>query len=162
VADLPLTVQGTVTQLAIDKAFGRERLESGTLSVSYDRGALSLRGEARMAGSPAIIDIRQPRGGTGEASVLLQLDEAARARKGMSFGAQLAGITPLRVTLPLAKGVKGQPRIEIDLSKAAIDNLLPGWIKPAGRPGKLSFVLNEEKGQELRELVLDSGPVHLR
>jgi hypothetical protein len=162
VGDLPLTVQGTVKELAIDKAFGRERLEGGALSVSYDRGALNVRGEARMAGSPAVIDIRQPRGGAGEASVLLQFDEAARARKGLSFGPQLAGVTPLRVTLPLSKGVKANPKVEIDLSRAAIDNLLPGWVKPAGRPGKLSFVLNEDKGQELRDLVLDSGPVQLR
>jgi hypothetical protein len=66
------------------------------------------------------------------------------------------------VSLPLSKGVKANPKVEIDLSRAAIDNLLPGWVKPAGRPGKLTFTLNEERGQELRDLVLDSGPVHLR
>ena len=71
-------------------------------------------------------------------------------------------VTPLRVTLPLGRSGKTQPRVEIDLSKAASYNLLPGWIKPAGRPARASFNLHEERGQELRDFVLDSGPVQLR
>ena len=116
-----------------------------------------------MGGSPAIIDIRQARGGAGDASVLLQLDEAARSRQGHVLRAaahrhDAASRRPCRS----AGAASTQPRVEIDLSRAAIDNLLPGWIKPAGRPAKVSFNLHEERGQELRDFVLDSGPVQLR
>ena len=87
------------------------------------------------------------------------MDEAARAKKGLSFGSQLTGPLPVRVSLPLGKTVKGAPRVEADLTKAVIDNLLPGWTKPAGRPGRLAFTIAEAgSGAELRDLTLDSGP----
>jgi hypothetical protein len=53
-------------------------------------------------------------------------------------------------------------RIEADLARAAVEGVFPGWTKPAGRPGKVSFALNEGEPQELRELAVDAGPVQIR
>lgn len=162
--DLALTVAGTAADVAIEKAFGRDRLESGQLSIGYDAGTLAVKGEARIAGAPATIDIRHGGAGAGEAVIAMILDEQARARKGLSFGSQLTGPLPLRITMPLGapgpKGARGGIRIEADLGKAGIDNLVPGWTKPAGRAGKLAFTLHE--GTEVRDLVLDSGSVTAR
>ena len=161
--DLPISVTGALSDLTIDKVFGKDRLEGASLSVGYQNGGLAIRGGGRLAGGPATIDVRQPSGGSGEAVVSLTMDEAARAKKGLSFGSQLTGPLPVRVSLPLGKTVKGAPRVEADLTKAVIDNLLPGWTKPAGRPGRLAFTIAEAgSGAELRDLTLDSGPVQLR
>lgn len=160
-ADLPLTVNGTVSDLVVDKVFGKERLENAALTIAYDKGDLAIKGEGRLAGSPATIDVRKNRQG-GEANVAFTLDEAARARRGLSFGSQLTGPLPLKIVVPLGKSARPGPFIEADLTRAAVDQLIPGWVKPAGRPGKICFVLVEGPSTELRELVIDSGPVQLR
>jgi hypothetical protein len=161
-AELPVTVSGSLSEFGIEKLFGRDKLENGALALSYESGALQVRGEGKLGGSPATIDVRQARGGVGEASIMVSLDEAARARKGLAVGGQITGAVPLRAVVPLGAGVKPVGvRIEADLGKAGIDNVIPGWTKPAGKPGKLSFTL-AENNLDLRDIVLDSGTVQLR
>jgi AsmA-like C-terminal region len=150
-----------VSEFAVDKVFGKDRLEGATLAIAYDKGNLSIKGDGKMGGSQASIDVQQTRQG-GEANVAFSLDEAARSKRGLSFGSQLTGAVPLKATMPLGKSAKPGIRIEADLTKAGVDQLIPGWVKPAGRPGKLSFTLVEGSGDEIRDLLLDSGPVQLR
>jgi hypothetical protein len=164
--DLAIGVQGAIQDLAVDRAFGKERFEGGLLTVAYDRGSLAIKGEGRLAGSPATIDLRQPKGAPGEAVVQLTLDDAARARKGLGFGSQLTGPLPLKVTLPLGRNAKAGTRVEADLARVGVDGLIPGWTKAVGRPGRLAFTMVDDKagdrGTELKDLSLDSGPAHLR
>ena len=142
---------------------GRERIEAGQLALHYEAGAFTLKGEARVAGSPATIDLQSGRRGGGSAVVQLTLDEAARARRSLPVAPALAGPVPVRIVAPLGgKGPSGQPRVEADLTRASIDNLLPGWTKAAGKPGRLSFTLGEGDSPELRDLVLDAGSVQAK
>lgn len=160
---LPVLATGQVSDLSVERVLGKERLEGASLAVSYDRGALGVKGEGRMGGSPVTIDVRQPRNGPGEAVLSATLDDAARVRRGLGFGPQLTGPVAVRVTQPFGKGAKGSLRIEADLSRAAIEDIIPGWTKPAGRPGRLTFSpVETEKGTELTDLSLDSGTVQLR
>ena len=161
-ADMPMTMSGTIADLTVDKAFGRDKLEGGNLTIAYSRGSLNLRGEARLSGTPASIELRQSPAAPGELAVLLTLDEAARARRGLSLGNQLTGPIALRIGVPLGVEGKGHPKVEVDFAKAAIDNLIPGWSKPAGRPGRMTFVLNEGSPADIRDLVVDSGTVQMR
>jgi len=161
-ADLPLTISGGITDITVDKAFGREKLEGANLNLAYNRGALNLRGEGRLGGTPAVIDLRRTAAAAGELTVLLTLDEAARARRGFSVGSQLTGPIALRIGIPVGAATVSSPRIEVDLAKAAIDNLIPGWTKPAGKPGRVTFVLNEGNLADIRDLSIDSGPVQIR
>ncbi|MGO4571790.1 hypothetical protein [Microvirga sp. 2TAF3] len=160
-ADLPLTVGGTVSDFSIDKLFGKDRLENANLAITYDRGNLSIKGDGRMGGSAASIDVHKtPQ--EGEANVAFSLDEAARAKRGLSFGSQLTGTLPLKATVPLGTSAKPGIRLEADLTKMGVDQLIPGWTKPTGRPGKLSFVMIEGASTEIRDLQLDAGSVQLR
>lgn len=170
-ADLPVLVTGSLGDVSLDKPLGRERLENANLALRYAEGALTLRGPARLGGAPAVIDLKQPRGGAGEAVLTATLDEAARARKGLSFGAQLTGPVAVRAVAPL--GRPGPVRVEIDLARAAVENLLPGWTKPAGKPGRATFLvgMGQEGGPagapagqtaELSDLVVESGSVLLK
>jgi hypothetical protein len=163
-ADLPLTVSGTVTDLSADKIFGKDRLEGTNLTVAYDTGNLQIKGEGKLSGSPVSIDVRRTREGGGEANVSFVLDEAARARRGFAFGSQLSGPLPLKASVALTKTANAGTRIEIDFSKASVDQLIPGWVKPVGKPGKLTFVLSDLDGSasEIKDLQLESGPVLLR
>ena len=93
------------------------------------------------------------------------MDDAARARKGMTFGAQLVGPIPMKVSVPVGRASKGTGvRVEADLGRAAVDGLIPGWQKAAGKPGKLALVLVDlaDKGVELKDIQLDAAPVQAR
>jgi hypothetical protein len=98
----------------------------------------------------------------GQATVAFALDEAARSKRGLSFGSQLTGSVALKASVPLGKPDADGILIEADLAKAGVDQLIPGWTKPAGKPGKLAFTLVDGPETEIRDLQLDSGTVQLR
>jgi len=159
--DLPLKVAGTVSDFGIDRFIGKDRLEGANLTIAYDRGDLSVKGDGKLAGSAAAIDLQKNRQG-GQASVAFSLDEAARSRRGLSFGSQLTGTIGLKASMPLGETAPSIILVEADLAKAGVDQLVPGWVKPVGRPGKLTFTLAEGPTTEIRDLQLESGPVLLR
>ncbi len=166
-ADLPVTVTGSLTDVAVDKAIGKDRLEAGRFSVSYDRGAFALKGEARALGTPLTLDMRQPKAGApGEIQVGLSVDEALRARKGLPVAPQLTGTAPVRISLPIGRPGTGKPpiRVEADLARMGIDGLLPGFTKAPGKPGRLSFTGQENAagGFDLRDIALDATPAQMR
>jgi hypothetical protein len=162
IAELPLSVTGTLSDISVERIVGREKLEGAQLAVSYEAGALSIRGDGKLGGSSATFDLRQPKAAPGEVTVHLTLDEAARTRRGLPSAPQVSGPVAVKLVAPIGPGAKGSTRLEADLSKAAVDGLLPGWSKPAGRPGRLTFAFGDGEGTELRDLVLESGPVQLR
>lgn len=159
--DLPLKVSGTIRDFGVDGFFGKDRLEGADLTIAYDRGDLSVKGSGKLAGSAAAIDLQKNRQG-GQASVAFSLDEAARGRRGLSFGSQLTGTIGLKASLPLGENAPSVVNVEADLARAGIDQLVPGWVKPVGRPGKLTFTMVEGPTSEVRDLQLDSGNVQLR
>ena len=159
--DLPLKVSGTVSDFGVDGFFGKDRLEGADLTIAYDRGDLAVKGSGKLAGSAAAIDLQKSRQG-GQASVAFSLDEAARSRRGLSFGSQLTGTIGLKASLPLGESAPSVIFVEADLAKAGVDQLVPGWVKPAGRPGKLSFTMVDGPASEIQDLQLDSGSVQLR
>lgn len=166
-AELPVTLNGTLAELSMDKAFGKERFEQGRFAISYDRGGFAMKGDGRVLGAPVTIDLKQTKpGAPGEALVTLVIDESFRARKGLPIAPQLTGSIPARFSVPVGRSGPGKPpvRIEADLSKAGIDGLLPGWTKAAGKAGKVAFTLIETPSgaTELREIALDAGVTSAR
>jgi hypothetical protein len=167
-ADLPVTIAGTLAEIGVDKAFGKERLDAGRFTVSYDRGAFALKGDAKVLGSPLTVDLRQPKpGAPGEVTVNLSLDEALRAKKGMPVSPQLTGSIPVKIALPIGRSGSGKPpiRIEADLVRAGIDGIVPGFTKAPGKPGRLAFTLTESAAggsYDLRDIALDAAPALAR
>jgi hypothetical protein len=163
-SDVIVQSSGMISGLASDALIGNEKLEAGNLAASFERGNLSLRGDARIGGTPAQIDLRQDGKGVGEAVVTMTIDQANRQRRGLNFGGAVTGPVSLRVVKPLGRTPDASPRFDIDLARAAIDGLLPGWSKPAGRAGRLTFSLDEDDddGPDINDLVLESAPVLVR
>lgn len=167
-AELPVTLSGTLTDLSMDKAVGKDRFESGRFALSFDRNGFALKGDGRLLGAPVAIDLKQPKpGAPGEAVVTMPVDDAFRAKRGLPAAPQLAGTIPARVTVPIGHsgpGAKPPVRIEADLTRAAIDGLLPGWSKASGKAGRLSLALIEGPGgqMELRDIALDAAPAMAR
>ena len=166
-AELPVTLTGTLADLSMDKAFGKERFEQGRFTLSYDRSGFSMKGDGRVLGAPVTIDLKQAKpGAPGEALVTLVLDETFRARKGLPVAPQLSGPIPARFSVPVGRPGSGKPpiRVEADLSKVGVDGLLPGWTKASGKSGKVAFTLVEtgSGATELRDIALDAGVTSAR
>lgn len=160
-AEIPITLTGNLTDLSVDKVVGKDRLEAGRFAVSYDKGAVAVKGDGKVGGAPIAVDMHQAKiGAPGEVVVSLALDEALRAKKGLPASPQLTGTVPVRAVIAFGKpgATKTPVRIEADLTKAGIDGLLPGFTKPAGRAGKLALTLTDrEGGYDLRDIALDAG-----
>ena len=161
--ELVVTATGTLTGVASDSLLAPEKLEAGSFAVNFDRNGLVMRGDARVSGDKAQIELRQNPKGQGEATLQFVLDNAARQRRGLGPEAGITGPTPVKVVKALGKAGDPPPRVEIDLTKAALDGTLPGLNKPAGRSGRVSFSYVADKdGPDLDDFQLDAPPILVR
>lgn len=138
VSDVTTSVAGSLSGVTIDGAVPNEPLTDVRAFIAFDRGEFAMKGEGKLSGATTAIEVKRASNGLGEAALLIQMDEAARAKKGLPSGAALAGPTPVRITRGIGP-VKAPARVEIDLTRATINNFVPGWVKPVGRPGKITF-----------------------
>ena len=156
--DTLVRVNATISNLTIDKLIGKEKLEQGQLTLVSDASGLKGSGQGRLLGGPVSLDLKQAPGADMEASIGFQLDEAGRNRLGMTLGAGVSG--PIGVRVTSAFGGKDLPpaQVELDLQRAAIDGVLPGLVKPAGRPAKASFLLDSTlRGSTIDQLVFEAA-----
>jgi Protein of unknown function len=162
-SEVLVTATGPLTQVSSDKLISGEKIENGTFAINYDKGSLNLKGDAKVGGLPGQIEVRQNARGQGEAVLTSILDQAARQKRGLGFDGKVTGPIPVKFIKTLQKGNDVPPRVEMDLTRVAIDGLLPNWTKPAGRPGRLSFRVETDKdGPDLEDVVLDAAPVSIR
>jgi hypothetical protein len=119
-----------------------------------------VKGEARIGGMPSTLEVRHP-AEVEYPDIVLHgtIDEAARSRKGFRFGNQLTGVVGVKAQAREFGGPKQVTNVEVDLTKAGINGVIPGWVKPVGKPGKATFRLATGAGDNmiLEELVLDGG-----
>jgi hypothetical protein len=161
--EVVVTSSGTLSGVASDTLLAPEKLEGGQLAVTFDRAGLTVKGDARISGDRAQIEIRQDPKGKGEAALLMTLDNAARQKRGLGPEAGINGPVQVKVTKALGKGAASAPRVENDLTKASLEGVVPGLSKPAGRAAKLSFTyVADPDGPDLDDFVLDSNPVLIR
>lgn len=139
--DVDIALQGTVMNLSADGIAGKEKLEAGNLTFQQDKTGLSVKGDARIGGIPMQIDMVQPAGAPADVTLAMTLDEAARAKRGLKLPGQVTGPIDARVILHDPGSAKTQTRVELDLTKASLVDVLPAWTKPAGKPAKASFRL---------------------
>lgn len=161
--EVSVTANGSLSNISSDTLLGSEKLEGGNVTVTVDRNGLSLKGEARVGGDRSTVELRQNGKGQGEASLQLSLDAAARQRRGFGADSGVTGIVPVKVTKTLAKGTDAPPRVEIDLTKVALDGVMPGLSKPAGRAGKISFAyVASSDGPDFEDFTFDAAPALIK
>ncbi|HKH81311.1 MAG TPA: DUF3971 domain-containing protein [Methylovirgula sp.] len=162
-ADTRLRINATTTDFSAEKLVGDEKLEAATLNVVVDDNGLRATGQGNIFGAPASLDISRPVGSKeGQASINLVMDDALRAKQGLTMLPGLTGPIPTHLTAPLGAAGPIKAQVELDLTRAAIDSL--GISKPAGRAGKASFALtvNDDHSTSLDEIAIDAGPVQAR
>ena len=159
--DVKVFVNANVANFVAEKLIGKEKFENGALTVVGDPSGLRASGSGRIFGGPATLDLRKDVGKPAQASLTPTLDDAARARYGVE-PAGVAGPIGMKLSAKLEEG-ETNANVELDLTRTAFDNPLPGISKAAGRPGRASFVVvHREKSTRIDNLTFDAGGVSAR
>jgi hypothetical protein len=148
-----------ISNFAAERLVMGQKVEASTLRVRADNQGYHIKGDVKVNGIPAALDYRKARA-NAEADVRVQatLDERARARLGFDLSDSVIGPVPVKIhgRIPL-DGRDSQYAIEADLTQARIDRLIPGWVKPPGRPTKANFTVINGEVVRIENIVIE-GP----
>ncbi|MFG1346352.1 DUF3971 domain-containing protein [Xanthobacter autotrophicus DSM 431] len=146
--DLDYSLEATLTDFGVDKVFRGQRLEGAAVKAFASPAGVVLRGDGKLAGAPVAFEYEKKKDvADSDIRISATLDDAARGKLGLDIpgvsgpvGMRLVGTTNNKDT---------RATIEADLTNARIADLVPGLSKPAGKPLKAKFVLND-KGNTIR------------
>ena len=138
--------EAQLSDVAIPHAFFHRDLSSGAFKMTLDRSALTLDGTAAVAGAPMKLTWTENLAGKGlrrRYTVEARLDDAARARLGLDFGAYATLKGPIDVGLNYgqARNLRAEASVAANLKDAAVDIPKLGWHKSAGQPAIAKFTL---------------------
>lgn len=158
--DTVLEIHTDVTGFNAERLIGNEGLEDASMRVDIDPAGFRAAGEGRMFGTLANVEVLQPAGQPAKATIRLTMDDSIRALHGFGDLPGLSGPVGVLIAAPL--GVeKPRAEVEIDLAKAAIETA--GISKPAGRPGRVSFLaILKDTGTQLDQIVFEAGAMEAR
>jgi uncharacterized protein DUF3971/AsmA-like protein len=160
-ADAVVRLNANVINLSAEKLVGREKLDNANLTIALDKSGLRATGQGRLFGGAASLDFRKAASGSGEAAINVTLDDQARAKQGWSMSG-VTGVVTARITSPLPAET-GKAQVEFNLTKASLDGVLAGVVKPAGRPAKIAMsVTAGEQSTLLDQIVVDAGSMQAR
>ncbi|MBV8849952.1 MAG: hypothetical protein JOZ16_10265 [Methylobacteriaceae bacterium] len=160
-ADTVVRLNANVMNLSAEKLVGREKLDNASMTIAMDKSGLRAVGQGRLFGGAASLDFRKPANGPGEAAINVTLDDQARAKQGWSMSG-VTGLVTARITSPLPADA-GKAQVEFDLTKASLDGVFAGVVKPAGRPAKIAMsVTAGEKSTLLDQIFVDAGSMQAR
>ncbi|MDQ8729999.1 DUF3971 domain-containing protein [Bradyrhizobium sp. LHD-71] len=163
--DTAYTVSADLNNVSVEKLVMSQRLESNNLKLTANNQGYQIKGEIRVNGQSAALDYRKPMGDPdAEVRVNATLDDAGRTRLGIDLGPGATGNIPLRLNGKI--GPDDQDTrfgVEADLSGLRIDNLLPGWVKSAGRPGRATFnIIRRDQSIRFEEVVIEGGGASIK
>jgi hypothetical protein len=140
------------TNFSADHLIMGQKVEAALLRASATPQGFQIKGDVKIAGTPANLEYRKMRD-EPDAEVRIQgtLDEAARNNLGLKSGNSISGAVPIRLSgrVGSSSDREGRFGVEADLTSAQIDGLMPGWVKPSGKPARATFLLTT-KPQSIR------------
>ncbi len=141
------TIASDITNFAAEKMLFGQKVEAAALRVTANAQLYQVRGDVKVNGVAAALDYRKV-GGEAEGELRLQatLDETARTRFGFDLGSGVTGSLPVKLSGRVGPAEKETRfNVDVDLGPAKIDNLLPGWVKPAGKSARAVFTMYKDK-----------------
>lgn len=155
------TVALDATNFSAEHMVMGQKVEAATLHVNATQQGFQLRGDVKIAGAPMSLEFRKAKDDT-DADVHIQgmLDAAARSSLGFDTSGAISGAIPIRLTgrVAVTSDRDGRFAVEADLTPAQINGLLPGWVKPAGKPAHATFTLTTKPPlTRIDDLVIDGA-----
>lgn len=149
------------TNFAVDRSMSPQRVEAPALRIVANNQGYLAKGDVRIGGMPAAIEFHKPKGDEDtEIRMQAVFDDAARARMGFDLYGGVTGPIPVKFSGRIAASADRENRfaVETDLTQAKVENLLPGWVKPAGKPSRANFTLiTKGKANRIEDLVLEGS-----
>jgi len=136
-------ITADLINFAADKVLLGQKLEASLLKATATNDGFQLKGDVKINGTPATIELRKQKD-DADAELRMQsmIDEAARRRMGMDVGSAVVGAIPIKVLGRVGDNTNDEGMsVEADLTPVKIDNLLPGWVKPAGKPARATYTM---------------------
>lgn len=162
-AQAPLTVDAKIKGFAAEHIIGKESLENADVSIQVAKGALKAAGQGRIFGAPASFEISRVGAGPPTAVITATLDDAARARVGLSAIPGVTGPMTAHVNATLGDPSKIKAQVALDLTRTSIAAGLIGLDKPAGRAAKVDFTVQPGDDRMLIEpIAVDVGSLQGR
>lgn len=158
---MPVFAYGKSNNLGYHDLFSSIPFEKGNLNFSYDTGQLDLKANGLISGAVTTIHIL----GTREEkkkSISLSLDDSFWASIGNPFGEKLKGVVSAHIQM--SQSSKEPIRIVLDLTKASINQLIPGWTKSNGKSGKIYFNFTDKgsNGYLIDQILADVGSLQAK
>src|SRR6476469_267856 len=159
------TINAALVNFAAEKMLLGQKVEASLLKANATKDGFQIKGDVKINGTPATIDVRKQKGDAdAELHMQATIDEAARRRFGMDLGSTVTGAIPIKVVGRVGHNVSDDGMsVEADLTPVKIDNLLPGWVKPVGRPARATYtMLKTGKAVRFDDLSVDGSGATVR
>jgi hypothetical protein len=163
-ADTTYTVAADLNGFAADKLVMNQKLEANTLKIVANNQGYQVKGDVKINGQAASLDYRKPAEGDADIKLQATLDDASRTRLGFDLGPGVTGALPIKLNGKIGStDQSSRLGVEADLTSLKLDNILPGWVKVAGKSGKASFNV-VPKGQSTRfeDILIEGGGVSIK
>ena len=159
------SITADLTNFAADKLLLGRKVEASSLRVTASRDGYQVKGDVKINSTPATISLTKEKGAAAaELQLQAVMDEPARRRLGIDFGDSVVGAVPVKVAAEIGKDTdEVRMNVDADLTPAKIDNLLPGWVKPAGRQARATGTLiRDGKGLRFDDLTVSGSGVTVK
>jgi hypothetical protein len=136
-------ISADLSNFAADQLLVGQKMEAPLLHVNASRAGYDVKGDVKVNGTAAYLEFHKLAGQPeGDLRLQTTLDEKARAHLGLDLGSSVVGAIPMTVLGKAGgNGIDDRMNIEADLTPVKIDNLMPGWVKPAGKPARVTYTL---------------------
>jgi uncharacterized protein DUF3971 len=163
-ADTTYAVTADLSGFSADKLVMSQKLEANTLKVVANNQGYQVKGDVKINGQAATLDYRKPADGDADIKLQATLDDASRARLGLDLGSSISGAIPVKVVGKIASGDRdSRIGVEADLTSLKLDNILPGWVKVAGKSSHAAFnVVPKAQSTRFEDIVIDGGGVSIK
>jgi hypothetical protein len=164
---LSYQIGADIVNFSADRFLMSQKVESQTLRVVANNQGYQIKGDMRVGGVPAVVELRHAAGDAdSELRLAGTLDDAARNRLGLDpSSGGITGPVAIKVAGRVAFGGEDENRlaVEADFTQARFDNLLAGFAKAAGRPARATFTyVGRSKPTRLDDLAFDGGGALIR
>src|SRR5262249_39946246 len=163
---LNYSVAADIVNFSADRFAMSQKVEAQTLRASANNQGYQVKGDMRIGGAPASVELRRGAGeSSAEGRLTGTLDDAARARFGPDTSGAIAGPIPVKVGGRVDLGGEGDSRlsVEADFTQARFDNLVAGWSKAQKTPARAAFtVAGRGKLSRIDDFAFDGNGASIR
>jgi AsmA-like C-terminal region/Protein of unknown function len=163
---LGYSIAADIVNFSADRFLMSQKVEAQTLRASANNQGYQIKGDMRIGGAPAAVELRRAAGEPdAEVRMTATLDDAARTRFGLDANGAIAGPIPVKVGGRVALGGDADSRlsIEADFTQVKFDNLVSGWSKAQNRPARATFTyLGRGKPTRLEDVVFEGNGASIR